>query len=178
MSAAPATALAAEVDLTGPGGTTVSGPAGGERLLTSTACCCGAWSLTDLTAPARSRSRGPCAQRRNWRPRVAHRTADLEAGEQEPGGRSPIRSPMTCAPPLRALSGFSEALLEEYGDRLDENRPRVRPRVSRPPAKRMATLIDDQLQLSRGCRGAGMNLGRGRSQRGGPGVIAGETAVP
>lgn len=50
--------------------------------------------------------------------------------------------------PLRALDGFSYILLTEYGDRLDEtgkdglNRMRI-------AAQRMATLIDDLLELSR-----------------------------
>jgi light-regulated signal transduction histidine kinase (bacteriophytochrome) len=60
--------------------------------------------------------------------------------------------------PLRALSGFSEALLEEYGDRLDETGRGYAERIQ-AASERMATLIDDLLQLSRVSR-ADLNLGR------------------
>ena len=50
--------------------------------------------------------------------------------------------------PLRAIDGFSEALLEESGERLDENGKRYLGRV-RAGAQRMAQLIDELLSLSR-----------------------------
>lgn len=50
--------------------------------------------------------------------------------------------------PLRAIDGFSKALLHEYGDKLDEQGSRYLDRV-RAAAQRMATLIDDLLSLSR-----------------------------
>jgi PAS domain S-box-containing protein len=50
--------------------------------------------------------------------------------------------------PLRAIDGFSQALLEEYGDRLDGEGRRYLDRV-RGAAQRMAELIDDLLTLSR-----------------------------
>jgi PAS domain S-box-containing protein len=50
--------------------------------------------------------------------------------------------------PLRALSGFSAALLEEYGDRLDEVGRGYAERIE-AGAERMAQLIDDLLHLSR-----------------------------
>jgi signal transduction histidine kinase len=59
--------------------------------------------------------------------------------------------------PLRALSGFSEALLEEYRDRLDETGQDYARRIA-ASSTRMATLIDDLLHLSRLSR-AEMNLG-------------------
>jgi PAS domain S-box-containing protein len=59
--------------------------------------------------------------------------------------------------PLRALSGFSEALLEEYGDRLDETAKGYAGRIV-AASERMAALIDGLLLLSRVLR-TGMNLG-------------------
>jgi PAS domain S-box-containing protein len=50
--------------------------------------------------------------------------------------------------PLRAVDGFSQALLEDYGDRLDDMGRDFLNRV-RNGAQHMATLIDDMLQLSR-----------------------------
>jgi PAS domain S-box-containing protein len=50
--------------------------------------------------------------------------------------------------PLRAIDGFSQALFEDYGPRLDEEGRRYLVRV-REAAQRMAQLIDDLLTLSR-----------------------------
>jgi PAS domain S-box-containing protein len=50
--------------------------------------------------------------------------------------------------PLRAIDGFSQALLEDYGDRLDATAKHNLDRV-RTGAQRMAALIDDLLELSR-----------------------------
>lgn len=50
--------------------------------------------------------------------------------------------------PLRAIDGFSLALLEDYGGRFDENGRRHLQRV-RAGAQRMGELIDDMLQLAR-----------------------------
>jgi hypothetical protein len=50
--------------------------------------------------------------------------------------------------PLRAIDGFSQALLEDYGERLDAEGQRYLSRV-REAAQRMAELIDDLLTLSR-----------------------------
>jgi PAS domain S-box-containing protein len=50
--------------------------------------------------------------------------------------------------PLRGIDGFSQALLEDYSDRLDETGKQHLERV-RAGAQRMATLIDDLLELSR-----------------------------
>jgi light-regulated signal transduction histidine kinase (bacteriophytochrome) len=50
--------------------------------------------------------------------------------------------------PLRSIDGFSKALLEEYGERLDEQGREYLDRV-RANAQRMAELIDDLLKLSR-----------------------------
>jgi signal transduction histidine kinase len=50
--------------------------------------------------------------------------------------------------PLRALDGFSQALLEDYGDRIDAEGKSYLERV-RAAAQRMALLIDDLIRLSR-----------------------------
>ncbi len=50
--------------------------------------------------------------------------------------------------PLRPLDGFSQALLEEYGEQLDETGKGYINRI-RAAAQRMAQLIDDLLRLSK-----------------------------
>jgi two-component system, sensor histidine kinase and response regulator len=50
--------------------------------------------------------------------------------------------------PLRPLDGFSQALLEDYGDKLDDTGKMYLKRI-RAAAQRMAQLIDDMLLLSR-----------------------------
>jgi light-regulated signal transduction histidine kinase (bacteriophytochrome) len=50
--------------------------------------------------------------------------------------------------PLRSIDGFSQALLEDYSDRLDESGRGHLQRVRRA-AQRMSSLIDDMLNLSR-----------------------------
>jgi hypothetical protein len=50
--------------------------------------------------------------------------------------------------PLRPLDGFSQALLEDYGDKLDDHGRHYLNRI-RAAAQRMSQLIDDLLQLSR-----------------------------
>jgi signal transduction histidine kinase len=50
--------------------------------------------------------------------------------------------------PLRSIDGFSQAILEDYGDKVDEKGKDYLRRV-RSAAQRMAQLIDDMLNLSR-----------------------------
>jgi two-component system NtrC family sensor kinase len=50
--------------------------------------------------------------------------------------------------PLRSIDGFSQALIEDYGDRLDGTARSYLDRI-RAAAQRMALLIDDMLMLSR-----------------------------
>ena len=54
--------------------------------------------------------------------------------------------------PLRAIDGFSQALLEDYGDKLDEEGRSALDRV-RAGTQRMGVLIDAMLQMSRVSRG-------------------------
>ena len=83
--------------------------------------------------------------------RVAERTAQLEATnrELEAFGYSVSHD---LRAPLRGIDGFSQALLEEYADRLDETGVEYLTRV-REGTKRMGALIDDMMRLSRGARG-------------------------
>ena len=79
--------------------------------------------------------------------RVAQRTLDLERANQNLEAFTYSTSHDLRAP-LRALSGFSEALIEEYGDRLDEVGRDYAARIA-AASQRMGKLIDDLLQLSR-----------------------------
>ena len=87
--------------------------------------------------------------------RVALRTAELERVNKnlEAFTYSVAHDLRT---PLRALSGFSAALVEDYGDRLDETGRGYAGSIM-AASERMAALIDDLLLLSRVSR-AGMNL--------------------
>ncbi len=84
--------------------------------------------------------------------RVAERTAQLETANRELESFSYSVSHDLRAP-LRSIDGFSHALLEDYGDRLDEHAHGYLDRVRRA-AQRMGELIDDLLNLSRLTRGA------------------------
>ena len=87
--------------------------------------------------------------------RVAVRTAELERANKnlEAFAYSVSHDLRT---PLRALSGFSDALVEDYGDRLDETGRGYAGSI-KAASERMAALIDDLLELSHVSR-AGMNL--------------------
>jgi PAS domain S-box-containing protein len=87
---------------------------------------------------------------------VEQRTADLERANKnlEAFTYSVAHDLRT---PLRGLSGFSEMLLEEYSDRLDETGRGYAKRIQ-AASEKMGTLIDDLLQLSRVSR-AGVNIG-------------------
>ncbi len=79
--------------------------------------------------------------------RVKERTAELEAANQELEAFSYSVSHDLRAP-LRAIDGFSQAVLEDYAVQLDETGRQYLNRV-RAGSVRMANLIDDMLQLSR-----------------------------
>jgi PAS domain S-box-containing protein len=83
--------------------------------------------------------------------RVAERTAQLEAANRELEAFSYSVSHDLRAP-LRGIDGFSQALLEDYADRLDEHGLDYLRRV-RAATQRMSRLIDDLLGLSRITRG-------------------------
>ena len=87
--------------------------------------------------------------------RVAERTADLEATNRELESFAYSVSHDLRAP-LRGIDGFTQALVEDYGDKLDGRALDYCRRVRRAAA-RMDQLIDDLLTLSRITR-AEMNL--------------------
>jgi PAS domain S-box-containing protein len=88
--------------------------------------------------------------------RVQERTADLERSNKNLEAFTYSVSHDLRAP-LRGLSGFSAALVEDYSDRLDKTGRGYAERIQ-AASERMATLIDDLLQLSRVSR-TDMNLG-------------------
>jgi light-regulated signal transduction histidine kinase (bacteriophytochrome) len=79
--------------------------------------------------------------------RVAQRTAELEAANKELESFSYSVSHDLRAP-LRAVDGFSQAMLEDYGPQLPEEGRRCLQTI-REGAQRMGRLIDDLLTLSR-----------------------------
>ncbi len=79
--------------------------------------------------------------------RVADRTAQLEAVNQELEAFSYSVS-HDLRSPLRSIDGFSQALAEDYGERLDAVGHDYLSRVRRA-AQRMGQLIDDLLRLAR-----------------------------
>ena len=81
---------------------------------------------------------------------VKQRTQALEAANRELEAFSYSVSHDLRAP-LRAIDGFSLALVEDYGDRLDDAAKGYLQRV-RGGAQKMGRLIDDMLQLARVAR--------------------------
>jgi signal transduction histidine kinase len=79
--------------------------------------------------------------------RVAERTAGLEAANRELETFTYAVSHDLRAP-LRTISGFSQAVLEDYGPKLDEEGQGMLMRVHRATGQ-MSQLIDDLLKLSR-----------------------------
>ena len=79
--------------------------------------------------------------------KVEERTAQLEAANKELEAFSYSVSHDLRAP-LRGIDGFSQALLEDYADRLDGEGQDYLRRI-RAATQRMARLIDDLLNLSR-----------------------------
>jgi len=79
--------------------------------------------------------------------RIRERTAQFEASNRELEAFAYSVSHDLRAP-LRGIDGWSWALLEDYGERLDAQAHRYIERV-RSEAQRMGVLIDDLLKLSR-----------------------------
>ena len=79
--------------------------------------------------------------------RVAERTAELETANKELEAFSYSVS-HDLRSPLRAVDGFSQAVLEDYGPHLPEEGLRYL-RTIREGAQRMGALIDDLLRFSR-----------------------------
>lgn len=83
--------------------------------------------------------------------RVAERTAELSAANHELDSFAYAVSHDLRAP-LRAMSGFSQALIEDYGERLDGEAKTYLDQIGIASAK-MGKLIDGILTLSRCTRG-------------------------
>jgi signal transduction histidine kinase len=83
--------------------------------------------------------------------RVAERTAQLQMANRELEAFSYSVS-HDLRTPLRALDGFSQAVLEDYGDKLDDTGKDYLNRIRRG-SQRMGDLIDSLLELSRVSRG-------------------------
>jgi PAS domain S-box-containing protein len=143
-----------EVDLTGSGGTTVpvllavSGFDLDGMLLRCLV-------LTDLTVQRAAESQVH-ALTVELEARVELRTAELVVANKNLEAFTysvahDLRSP------LRALSGYGEALAEDYGDRLDETGRRFIERIQ-AATERMSALIDDLLLLAQVSRSE-MSLG-------------------
>ncbi len=86
--------------------------------------------------------------------RVEARTAELSAANTELDSFAYAVSHDLRAP-LRAMNGFSQALLEDYGDRLDDDARVYLDQIS-IGSRHMSDLIDGLLGLSRSTRG-GLN---------------------
>ena len=141
---AQATAPRGEVDLTRSGGTTVpvllavSGFDLDGMLLRCLV-------LTDLTTQraAETRIRALTA---GLEARVKQRTAELERSNKNLQAFT-YSVAHDLSTPLRGLNGFSDILLEEYGELLGETGRSYAGRIQ-AASERMATVIDDLLRLS------------------------------
>jgi PAS domain S-box-containing protein len=102
-------------------------------------------SNTDIT-PLKQAEREVYALNRELDDRVKHRTALLDAANKELEAFSYSVSHDLRAP-LRSLDGFSLAVLNDYGDKLDERGKDYLRRI-RGGAKKMGGLIEDMLKLS------------------------------
>jgi PAS domain S-box-containing protein len=143
-----------EVELNGPGGTTVP-----VQLAVSAFDLDGMFLrclvLTDLTAQ-RDAEAEIRALNAGLETRVQQRTADMERANKNLEAFTYSVSHDLRAP-LRGLSGFTAVLLEDYGDHLDETGRGYAERIQ-AASERMTALINDLLELSRVSRG-GTNLG-------------------
>ncbi len=108
------------------------------------------WILRDISERKQAEER---AQKLNaeLEQRVRERTGALEAANRELEAFSYSVSHDLRAP-VRSITGFSKALLEDYADRLDAQ-GQVYLKHAHEAGLRMSRLIDDLIELSRATRG-------------------------
>jgi signal transduction histidine kinase len=94
---------------------------------------------------------GEISERTRTEEALRRRTAQLEAANVELDAFGYSISHDLRAP-LRGLAGFSQALMEDYADKLDGDALDYLTRISRA-SQRMGQMIDDLLTLSRATRG-------------------------
>jgi PAS domain S-box-containing protein len=111
---------------------------------------CVLWSALDLTERLRAEERAHQLTADLER-RVADRTAQLAAVNEDLESCAYSVSHDQRAP-LRVIDGFAQALLEDYGGRLDGGGRDFLDRIRRG-SQQMGELIDDLLALSRAARG-------------------------
>ncbi|HEX9454824.1 MAG TPA: ATP-binding protein, partial [Candidatus Binatia bacterium] len=104
-------------------------------------------TFNEMLARIQEQNRELQMSRDDLEQRVVERTAQLESANKELEAFSYSVSHDLRAP-LRSIDGFSQALLEDYQDKLDDEGQNHLQRV-RAATQRMAQLIDDMLDLSR-----------------------------
>lgn len=109
------------------------------------------YSFTRVELARRQRDEDIKELNQDLEQRVKDRTAQLEATNRELDAFAYSVSHDLRAP-LRAIDGFSEALLDEYEDKLDEE-GKTYLRYLQEGSHEMSDLIDGLLQLSRSTRG-------------------------
>ena len=109
------------------------------------------YSFTRVEIARRQREEEVRELNKELEQRVMERTAQLEATNKELDAFSYSVSHDLRAP-LRAISGFSEALLDEYGNKLD-GEGKTYLRYLQEGSHEMSDLIDGLLKLSRSTRG-------------------------
>jgi len=109
-------------------------------------------SFNEMLAQIQMQNNALCRAHDELERRVQERTAELSTANKELEAFCYSVSHDLRAP-LRGLDGFSHALLEDYGDQLDEPGRDMLHRIHQA-SRRMDRLIDDLLDLSRVSRSA------------------------